>query len=52
MLFMKLFKFFVYVQIYVIDYNVTNMEMAETNVYVLLGSERESESDDIAAEVN
>ena len=35
MLFMKLFKFFVYIM----DYYVTNTEMVESNVYVVVGSE-------------
>ena len=46
MLFTKPFKFFVYAQVYVMDYYVMNMEMVESNVYVLVGSEQESESDD------
>ena len=33
------------------DYDIMSMEMVESNVYVLVGSERELESDDIA-EVN
>ena len=43
---MKPFKFFVYVQIYVMYYYITNMEMAESNAYVLLGSEQKSDYDD------
>ena len=44
--FTKPFKFFIYIKIYVMDYYVTNTEMAASNVHVLLGSEQESESDD------
>ena len=33
------------------DYNVTNTEMVESNIYVFVGLEWESESDSIA-EVN
>ena len=51
MLFMKPFKFFVHVQVYVMDYDIMNTEMEESNVYVLAGLEWESESDNIA-EVN
>ena len=51
MLFMKPFKVFVYIQVYVIDYDVTNTEMVDSNVYVLVVSKWESQSDDIA-EVN
>ena len=50
---MKPFKIFVYIQpyvmdYYVMDYYVTNTEMVASNVHLLLGSERESESDDSA----
>ena len=41
MLFMKPFKFFGYIQVYVMDYYVMNTEMAESNVYVVVGSEQE-----------
>ena len=33
------------------DYDIINMEMVKSNVYALVSSERESESDNIA-EVN
>ena len=33
------FKVFAYIQIYVMYYYVTNMDMVEFNVYVLVGSE-------------
>ena len=39
---MKLFKFYVYVQVYVMDYDVMNTEMKESNVYMLVESEQES----------
>ena len=39
---------FVYAQVYILYYYVTNTEMAKSNVRVLLGSERESESNDSA----
>ena len=45
---MKPFKFFVYAQVYIIDCNVPNTEMAGSNVYMLVNLEQESESDDIA----
>ena len=41
----KLFRFFVYVQVYVIAYDVMNTEMVKCNVYVLVSTEQESESD-------
>ena len=44
---MKSFKFYVYVLVYVMDYGVMNTEMVESNVYVLVDSEWESETDDI-----
>ena len=34
---MKPLKFFVYVQVYIMDHDVTNMEIAESNVYVSAG---------------
>ena len=34
---MKPLKFFVYIQIYIMDHDVTNMEVAESNIYVLAG---------------
>ena len=43
---MKLFKFYAYKQIYVMYYYVTYMEIVESNVYVLLGSEQKSHSND------
>ena len=46
-MFMKLLKFFVYIQVYVMDYDVISTEIAESNVYVLVGSERELESNNI-----
>ena len=48
MLFMKLFKLFVYVQIYIMYYYVTNTEMVESNVYMLFGLEQKSDSDNSA----
>ena len=36
----EVIRFFVYIQVYVVDYCVTNMEMVESNVYVLVGSTR------------
>ena len=51
MLFMKPLKFFIYVQAYVMDYDVSNMENAESNVYLLIGIEQASESGSIS-EVN
>ena len=44
---MKPFKFFAY-RVYIMDYYVTNTEMVESKVYVLVGSEQESESSDSA----
>ena len=48
---MKLIKFFVYIQVYIMEYYVTNVEMVESNIYVVVGSEQESQYDDIT-EVN
>ena len=39
MLFMKPFKFSVHVQVYVMDYNIMNTEMEESNVYMLVSLE-------------
>ena len=46
-MFMKLLKFFVYIQVYVMDYDITNKKL-RTNISVLVGSERELESNNIA----
>ena len=51
MLFMKPFKFSVHVQVYVVDYDIMNTEMEESNVCMLISLEWELESDNIA-EVN
>ena len=45
---MKLFKFFVYVQLYIMNYYITNTKMEESKVHTLVGSGQESESDDSA----
>ena len=42
---MKPFKCFIYVQVYVMDYYIMNMEMAKSKIYMLVSSERELESD-------
>ena len=34
---MKPLKFFVYVQVYIMDHDITNMENAESNVHVFVG---------------
>ena len=39
MLLMKPFKFSVHVQVYVMDYNIMNTEMEESNVYMLVSLE-------------
>ena len=41
MLFMKLFKLFVYVQVYIMDYYIMNKEMVECDVYGFVSSESE-----------
>ena len=46
MLFMKLFKLFVYVQVYVMHYHIMNKEMVECNVRRFVSSEPESEFSD------
>ena len=49
MLFMKPFKFFVfYIHIYIMYYYITNMEMVESNAYILLNSEQKSDSNNSA----
>ena len=43
---MKLFKLFVYVQVYVMDYYIMNKKMVECDVYGFVSSEPESEFSD------
>ena len=43
MLFIKLFKLFVYVQLYIMDNYIVNMEMVECDVYRFVSSEPKSE---------
>ena len=45
---MKLLKFFAYVQIHVMYYYITNTEIMESKVYMLLGSEWKCDSDNSA----
>ena len=46
MLFMKLFKLLVYVQVYIVDYYIMDNEMLDCNVYRFVSSEPESELSD------
>ena len=41
MLFIKLFKLFVYVQVYIMDNYIVNKEMVECDVYGFVSSESE-----------
>ena len=52
MLFIKLFKLFVYVQVYIMDYYIVNKEMVKCDVYGFVSSEPESEFSNNAFSLN